>query len=234
MESRIFTGSEHSLLENLMGHNIQNATNFFEPSEPKFFPKFLNRNTNNLIVSDSTYKKIQQSDISYDNGLHSYPSVAIIDLGQTVEQYSSGAKCQSLSFHAGHNSIDKGVSGMATASQLCETVTKAIKILKPQQVLLSEIPQVKNSHYGRESNNIEIVEFNKQLGNLALELNGTSKWTKIEVLKCNITSSAISNDGVHLNLAGVQKISESIRNFYQQHNITVSQNNIALRKTQRI
>ena len=24
-----------SLMENLMGHNIQNSTNFFEPSEPK-------------------------------------------------------------------------------------------------------------------------------------------------------------------------------------------------------
>ena len=109
-----------------MGHNIQNSTNFFEPSEPKFFPKFINRNSNHLIISDSTYKKIRQSDFSYDTGIHSYPSAKIIDLGQIVEQYSSGAKCQSLIFHAGHNSIDKGVSGVAAASQLCETVTKAI------------------------------------------------------------------------------------------------------------
>ena len=122
---------------------------------------------------------------------------------------------------------------MAAASQLCETVTKAIKKLKPHRVLLSEIPQVKNGHYGRESNNIEIVAFNKQLGNIALELNGTFKWTKVEVLKCNITTSEISNDGVHLNLAGVQKNVKSFRNFYQQHNITVSQNNIALRQIKR-
>ena len=154
-------------------------------------------------------------------------------MGQTIEQYSSGAKCQSLIFQSGHNSIDKGVSGVAAASQLCETVTKAIKKLKPHRVLLSEIPQVKNCHYGRESNNIEIVEFNKQLGNIALELNGTFKWTKVEVLKCNITTSEISNDGVHLNLAGVQKIVKSIGNYYQQHNITVSKNNIALRQIQR-
>ena len=59
--------------------------------------------------------------------------------------------------------------------QLCETVTKAIKKLKPHRVLLSEIQQVKNGHYGRESNNIEIKEFNMQLGNIALELNGTFK-----------------------------------------------------------
>ena len=205
-----------SLLENLKGHNIQNSTIFLEPSEPKFFPKFINRNTNHLIISDSTYKKIRQSDISYDTGIHSYPSATIIDLGQTVEQYSSGAKCQSLIFHAGHNSIDKGFSGVAAASQLCETVTKAIKKLKPHRVLLSEIPQVKNGHYGRESNNIEIEELNKHLGNIALELNGTFKWTKVEVLECNITTSEISNDGVHLNLAGVQKIVKSIRNYYQQ------------------
>ena len=150
-------------------------------------------------------------------------------MGQTVEQYSSGAKCQSLIFPAGHNSIDKGVSGVAAASQLCETVTKEIKKLRPHRVLLSEIPQVKNGHYGRESNNIEIEECNKQLGNIALELNGTFIWTKVEVLKCNITTWEISNDGVHLNLAGVQKIVDSIWNYYQQHYITVSQNNIALR-----
>ena len=106
-------------------------------------------------------------------------------MGQTVEQYSSGAKCQSLIFHAGHNSIDKGVLGAAAASQLCETVTKAYKKLKPHRVLLSGIPQVKSDHYGRESNNIEIEEFNKQLGIFALELIGTFKWTNVEVLKCN-------------------------------------------------
>ena len=100
-----------SLLENLMGHNIQSSTNFLEPSEPKFFPKFINRNTNHLKISDSTYKKIRQSDISYDTGIHSYPSATIIDLGQTVEQLSSGVKCQSLIFHAVHNSIDKDVLG---------------------------------------------------------------------------------------------------------------------------
>ena len=109
-------------------------------------------------------------------------------------------------------------------------LTKAIKKLKPHRVLLSEIPQVKNGHYGRESNNIEIEEFKKQLGIIALELNRTFKWTKVEVLKCNITTSEISNDGVRLNLTGVQKIVKSIRNYYQQHNITVSQNNIALRQ----
>ena len=70
-----------------MGHNIQNSTNFFEPSEPNcFFQNFINRNTNHLIISDSTYKKIRQSDISYDTGIHSYPSATTIDLGQTVEQ----------------------------------------------------------------------------------------------------------------------------------------------------
>ena len=53
-----------SLLENLMGHNIQNSTNFLEPSEQKFFPKFIKRNTNHPIISDSTYKKIRQSEIS--------------------------------------------------------------------------------------------------------------------------------------------------------------------------
>ena len=109
-----------------MGHNIQKSTYFFEPSEPKFFPNFFNRNTNHLIISDSTYEK-RPFDISYDNVIHSYPSSTIFDFGQTVKQYSSGAECQSPIFHAGHNSIDDVVSGVAAASQLCETVTKQLK-----------------------------------------------------------------------------------------------------------
>ena len=115
LEVEYLRDQNSSQLENLMGHNIQNSTNFFEPSLPKFFPKFINRNTNHLIISDSTYKKIRQSDISYYTGIQSYPSATIIDLGQTIEQYSSGAKCQSLIFHAGHNSIDTGVSGVAAS-----------------------------------------------------------------------------------------------------------------------
>ena len=160
------------------------------------------------------------------------PEPQLLILGQTVEQYSSGSRCQSLISHAGHDSNDKDVSGVVAATQLCETATKAIEKLKTHQVLLSEIPQVNNGHYGRESNNIEIEEFNKQLGTIALELNGKFNWTKVEVLKCNITL-AMSNDGVHLNLAGVQKIVKNIQNYYQQHNFTVSQNNLALHQIQR-
>ena len=66
-----YSGDQNSsLLENILGHNIQNSKKFLEPSEPKFFPKFINRNTNHFIIL-GTYKKIQQSDISYDTGIHS-------------------------------------------------------------------------------------------------------------------------------------------------------------------
>ena len=88
---------------------------------------------NHVIDKQKQQIELKDNDISYDTGIHSYPSATIIDLGQTVEQYSSGAKCQSLIFHAGHNSIDKGVSGVAAASQLCETVTKAIKKIETSQ-----------------------------------------------------------------------------------------------------
>ena len=50
-----------------------------------------------------------------------------------------------------------------------------LSAIKPHRVLLSEIPKVKNGHYGRESNIIEIEGYNKQLGNIASELNGTFK-----------------------------------------------------------
>ena len=128
---------------------------------------------------------------------------------------------------------DKGVSGVGAASQLCETVTKAIKKLNSHRVLFSEIPQVQNGHYGRESNIIEIEEFNKQLRKISLDLNGTLKWTRVEFFKCNFKTSKISNDSVHLNLAGVQKIFNSIRKYYHQHNISVSLNSFALRQLQR-
>ena len=141
-------------------------------------------------------KSQRTAQLVYDTGIHSFPSATIIDLGQTVEQYLSGVKCQSLIFYAGQNSIDMGVLGVHANFQLCETVTKAVKKLTPHRVPLSETQQVKKGHYGRESNNIENEEFNKQMGNIALELNGTFKWTKVEVLKCNITTSEISNDGV--------------------------------------
>ena len=167
-----------------------------------FFSNLLT-NTNHLIISDSIYNNIRLSDISYDTRILSYASATIIDLGQTVEQYSSGAKVQSLIFHAGHNSIDKAVSGVAALSQLCETVTKAIKKLKPHRVPLFEILQVNNGV------NRMVLKLSS-LSNWEILLwsqNGTLKWTKVEVLKCNITTFEISNDGVHLNLAGYKKLS---------------------------
>ena len=121
-----------SPLENLIGHNIKKkSTNFFEPSEPKLSL------TEALTI---LYFRIRQSPFSYDTGIHFYPSTTITDLGQTIGQYSRGAKCQSLIFRAGHNSIDNGVLGVAASSQLCETVPKAIKKLKTHRVLLSEFP----------------------------------------------------------------------------------------------
>ena len=94
-----------------MGHNIQNSSDFFDPSEPKFFPKSINRNTNHPIISESTYKKIWQSDIYYDTGFLSYPCTTIIDLRQTVKQYSPGAKSKTPIFQTVQNSIDKRFSG---------------------------------------------------------------------------------------------------------------------------
>ena len=113
-----------------MGHNVQNSTSFLSRFNHFFPPKFISRNTIYLIISDSIYKKVQQFDIYYDTVINFYPSATIIDLGQTVAQYSSGAKCQSLIFHACHKSIDKDVSEVASASQLYETITKAIKKMK--------------------------------------------------------------------------------------------------------
>ena len=107
-----------------------------------------------------------------------YPSAKIIDMGQTIEQYSSGAKSQSLIFHASDNSIDRKVSRMAAASQLSDTFQ--LKSSTLTEFCFVKVHKIKKGNYGLEPNNFEFQEFNKQLGNIASEFNGLLKWTKVE------------------------------------------------------
>ena len=44
------------------------------------------------------------------------------DIGNVVETYSPGTKTETLVLHAGHNSIDKGLSVQDAAMQMKDTV----------------------------------------------------------------------------------------------------------------
>ena len=50
------------------------------------YTKFIPRSTKTLILSDSTYKKVQAKDLSPSTAIHSYPSAQVQDLSNIVNQ----------------------------------------------------------------------------------------------------------------------------------------------------
>ena len=56
-----------------------------ESASKKFFPKIVPRFAKNLLISDSTFKFVKQSDISSETAIHSYPSAAINDVNSTID-----------------------------------------------------------------------------------------------------------------------------------------------------
>ena len=143
-----------------------------ETPDKKHYPKVIPRFAKQLLISHRTYRKINQQDISQQTAIHSYSSATIKDVGNVVETYSPGAKMETLALHAGHNSIDKGLSGQDAAMQMKDTVDKCMKKLKPHRVAVCEISPVKDDCYGRNSNNEAITKFNEQLEMICLELDG--------------------------------------------------------------
>ena len=83
-------------------------------------------------------------------------------------KHSPGAKTENLELHAGHNSIDKGLSGQDATMQMKDTVDKCMKKLKPHRVAVCKISPVKDGCYGRNSNNEAITNFNEQLEMICL------------------------------------------------------------------
>ena len=72
----------------------------------KIFIQSLPRSTKTLILSDSTYKKVQAKDLSRSTAINSYPSAKVSDLSNIVKQYSGYHKIENLIIHVGHNHID--------------------------------------------------------------------------------------------------------------------------------
>ena len=72
-----------------------------ESASKKFFPKFVPRFAKNLVISDSTYKIVKQSDISSETAIHSYPSATINDVNSTIDSYSTEQSRKALYFTLG-------------------------------------------------------------------------------------------------------------------------------------
>ena len=71
-----------------------------------------------LLISDSTHRKINQQDILQQTAILSYSSATLKYIGNVIETYYPGAMTDSLVLHAGHNSNDKGLSGQDAAMQM--------------------------------------------------------------------------------------------------------------------
>ena len=168
-----------------------------ETPDKKYYPKVIPRFAKQHLLSDSTYLKINQQDISQQTAIHSYSSATIKDIGNVVETYSPGAKTETLVLHARHNSIDKSLSRQDAAMQMKDTVDKCMKKLKPHRVAVCKISPVKDDCFGRNSNNEAITKFNEQLEMICLQLDGLYPWSKVECLDNALTDNDISYDGVH-------------------------------------
>ena len=58
-----------------------------ETPDKKYYPKVIPRFTKQLLISESTYRKINQQVILQQTAIHSYSSARIKDIGNVVETY---------------------------------------------------------------------------------------------------------------------------------------------------
>ena len=208
---------------------VDNERKASESASKKFFPNFVSRFAKNLVISDSTFKFVKQSDISNETAIYSYPSATTNDVNSTIDSYSTGTKSESLIFHLGHNTIDQGTDGKKAAEQIVDLVGKCITKFKPHKVAICKIPDVKNGLYGRDVNNKEINEYNKEVDSIADQLNGEFQSCKVNVLNYDLENTDIRHDGVHPNLHGINKIVATLRNHLKRIGYNCSTNDVSLR-----
>ena len=81
---------------NLKHQTIENVAT--PTANKKFYTKFVARFTNQLLISDSTYKLVRQNDIGKEPAIHSYPSSTTQGLGNIVNNYAPSNKEIDLCF----------------------------------------------------------------------------------------------------------------------------------------
>ena len=192
----------------------------------EFYPKQIPRNVTNLILSDSTFKKVQSSDISKNTAVHSYPSAHIEDISNVVNNYHPGKKVETLIIHAGHNNIDSGETGKKAADTLMESAASIIRKLSPLKVAICKLPPVKDGFFGRSKNNASIDIFNDEIETMVVELSGMFN-IDVSYINNTLETKDIAYDGVHPSLTGgLQKMVRNIRNFYVNNNIICAETEI--------
>ena len=100
-------------------------------------------------------------------------------------------------------------------------------------LFLCKIGLVKDGCYERKTNNEEISKFNDHLEMISLALDGSHRWSWIEVLENTLSKVDIRFDGVHPNNGGVKNLAENIRHYNIPHNLPASQNKVQPRKLNR-
>ena len=145
-----FKEQTYKVVDNLLENqdNSRLLKNIEKPDK-KYYPKVIPRFAKQLLLSDSTYRKINQQDISQQTAIHSYSLATIKGIENVVETNSPRAETESLVLHAGHNSIDKSLSGQDAAMQMKDTVHKCMKKLKLHRVAVCTISPVKDGCYCR-------------------------------------------------------------------------------------
>ena len=117
----------------------------------KNYPKVIPRFGKQLLISNSTNRKINQQDISQQTVIVSYSSATSKDIGNVVETYSPGANTETLVINAGKNSIDKGLYGQDASMQMKDTVDKCTKMLKPHRAVVCKNSPVKDGCFGQNN-----------------------------------------------------------------------------------
>ena len=109
-------------------------------------------------------------------------------------------------------------------------VGKCITNFKPHNFAICKIPNVKNGLCGRDVNNKEINEYNKEVNSIADQLNGEFWSCKINVLSYDLENTDPRQDGVHLNLHGINEKVATLRNHLKRTGYNCSTNDVSLRQ----
>ena len=116
------------------------------------------------------------------------------------------------------------------AEQIGDLVGKSITKFKPHKVAICKLPNVKNGLYGRDVNDKEINENNKEVNNIADQLNGEFQSCKQNVLNYDLENTDIRPDGVHPNLHGTNKMVATLRNHLKRIGYNCSTNEASSRQ----
>ena len=73
------------------------------PCHGRFTAKQLPIWSNQLVLSDSTYRTVQQREIADGTTVHSYSSATVIDMIDIVGQYPAADRSESVVMHVGQS-----------------------------------------------------------------------------------------------------------------------------------